>query len=194
MAISDWIHNNIGGVSQDTSIYKSGSESVKIYNLNNKCGCLLLNKSGTTNIGEGMITSWCRTDSIYQWVVLLFRAKSSKGYSSDGFPNDCYCIIANKSDGYVYKFINGNMNELAQISGHGFNENTWFMLRVKWYKDSSGNLVIVLDKSSDGSSWTNLAVETDPSPAFEGDTERRVGVGGYGTFSCWFDLTKIYKA
>ena len=194
MAISDWIHNGVGAVAQDTSIYKSGAESVKLYNMGGDAGTLLLNKSGMTNIGEGMLVTWARTDYYGMFHTLYFRAKSSKGYTDIGYPKDCYLVYIRKANGYLYKYINGSSQTLAEIGGHGFNENTWFMLRVKWYKDNSGNLVIVVDKSADGSTWTNIAVVTDTSPSFEGDTERKVGVGGRGDNAVWFDLTKVYKA
>jgi len=189
-----WVHNGIGSVAQDTSIYKSGSESVKISGMSQRHSLLQLSKSGTTNIGEGMLVTWVRLNNNITPIIILVRSKTSKGYESGGEPKDCYMIKLFSGDGALYKYINGSSNFITHINGHGLSANVWYLLRVKWYKDENGYLVFVVDKSSDGSSWTNLGVATDPSPSFEGDTERKVGVGLYDAYTIWYDLTKVYKA
>ena len=192
MVLADWFLN-IGSYTLDNTIYISGKSSLKL--TGSDMNRLTLVNPSCTNLPEGMIETWLRYTG-YSFAMIFFRKQSL--YEGEDIPSNTYWLsICTDSQLYeVWKRENESDTMVGGSSTPYIPPDTWFAIRLQWFKGMDNSLVIVVELSEDGSTWTRLGSHTDESPSFEGSSINAVAIGcqnSGGQSIHWYDLTKIYR-
>jgi hypothetical protein len=202
-ATSDWDFNQ-SLWNLDTGTYISSPSSLKMVSQT----CILCKYAGTTNISQGQIITWAKTEygpgaSYVSTFEFWFRNQSPVGSFSYTRVSPPYAWIANNGYTivfYVYAYGLYIYRDTTQIyyTSSWLNKpsswTSWNKYRITWWTDTGGAGLMIRIEWWNGSSWVTMVNDiNDSQDKYKDSTINRVG-GGSGASAVWFDDTEIWSA